>query len=253
MNETDDRLTGDPVWELFAASARHSTQGVRRPRIRWWLVVVGLTAVGWLLSPFLGVVVPCLTVAAPDLRKGRKLARSMPDKVGGAICARFTYAWGAWKFAVAAFVMMYLTMVVLIPTMKRGDEGAWPCLAALLLAIAGFILSAALTASGLISAYRSEMRVWIGEGVNQARTLLMGMLIVVFTFAVLAPLAVWLSVLPGGETSPLFAALLLSLFGCLFVGPLSILVALDILSRRVIANRPGKFGPKVPAVGKWNS
>jgi hypothetical protein len=41
--------------------------------------------------------------------------------------------------------------------------------------------------------------------------------------------------------------------GCLFAGPVVILLALDRVSRHVIANRPGKFGPKVPTVGKWNS
>jgi hypothetical protein len=39
----------------------------------------------------------------------------------------------------------------------------------------------------------------------------------------------------------------------MFVGPLMILVVLDSISRRVVADRPGKFGPKVPTVGKWNN
>ena len=45
----------------------------------------------------------------------------------------------------------------------------------------------------------------------------------------------------------------LAFFGCVFVGPLVILLVLDWISRRVIADRTGKFGPKVPTVGKWNS
>jgi hypothetical protein len=41
--------------------------------------------------------------------------------------------------------------------------------------------------------------------------------------------------------------------GCLFGGPVVILVVLDQLSRHVVADTPGKFGPKEPTVGKWNS
>ena len=46
---------------------------------------------------------------------------------------------------------------------------------------------------------------------------------------------------------------LLAFFGCLFAGPFIIVLVLDRVSRHVIANRPGKFGPKVSTVGKWNS
>jgi hypothetical protein len=47
--------------------------------------------------------------------------------------------------------------------------------------------------------------------------------------------------------------MLFGLFGCMFGGPVIILVVLDWFSRRVVADRPGKFGAKVPTVGKWNS
>ena len=118
-------------------------------------------------------------------------------------------------------------------------------------------LSAALTALGLLAAYRSGMRVWIGEGVNQARTLLMGMLIVGFTFVV-ARTDVYLArrcnfrrqrtARVGGPSG-----ISLAMVGCMFAGPVLILLVLDWVSRRVIADSPGKFGPKVSTVGKWNS
>jgi len=38
------------------------------------------------------------------------------------------------------------------------------------------------------------MRVWVDEGVNRARTLLLAMLIVGFTVGVLGPMGVWLAV-----------------------------------------------------------
>ncbi len=39
----------------------------------------------------------------------------------------------------------------------------------------------------------------------------------------------------------------------MFAGPVIILLILDMISRRVIADSPGKFGPKVPTVGKWDA
>ena len=124
----------------------------------------------------------------------------------------------------------------------------------LLLCVVGFILSAALTARGLFLAYRSEMRVWVGEGVNRARTLLMAMLIVAFAFLVLGPIGVGLSGhnprvgVSGGDA----LLMMLMVWGCLGAGPVVLLLILDRIARRIIADRPGKFGPKVPAVGKWN-
>ena len=113
----------------------------------------------------------------------------------------------------------------------------------------------AFTALGLWAAYRSGMRVWIGEGVNRARTLLLGMLIVGFVLLALGPMCLWLcGRFPRASKSrAIDLPPLLGLYSCLFGGPVVILVILDRVSRRVVADRPGKFGPKVPTVGKWNS
>jgi hypothetical protein len=256
MHDLDDRLAGDPVWELFT----HPTPGpaqpaFRNPHYRRRLIVAGLIAVGWLLFPPLAVVLACLSVAARDLRTGRQLARSIPSKAGGTICARFTYAWGAWKFGTAGFALMFASGAVFALAREVPEARLSAMIVALLLGMGGFTLSATLTALGLLAAYRSGMRVWIGEGVNQARTLLTGMLVVGFTFAVLLPLCFGLvgrfpraSDSPGGDLP-----ILLAFFGCMFSGPVVILLVVDWISRRVIADRPGKFGPKVPTVGKWNS
>jgi hypothetical protein len=255
MNETDDRLVGDPVWELFTRPTPGPIQ--EGPRIRHHgrrLVVVVLIAIGWFWFPPLAVVTACLAVAARDFFRGRELARSIPSKAGGTICARFTHAWGAWKLGVAGFLLMFATIAVFAAT-KNESEMPSACMAALLSGMSGFILSATLTALGLVEAYRSRMRVWIGEGVNQARTLLMAMLIVGFTFVALGPLFIWLSGrFPlAGDSRGVDLPMSLAFFGCLFGAPVVILVVLDWIGRRVIADRPGKFGPKVPTVGKWNS
>ena len=119
----------------------------------------------------------------------------------------------------------------------------------------GYLLSATLTAAGLVRAYRSGMHVWVGEGVNQARTLLLAMLIVGFAVAVLGPMCVWLAVgVPhASESGDHVAVELEVMFGLMFVGPFVMLLILDWVCRRVVADRPGKFGPKVPTVGKWDS
>jgi hypothetical protein len=259
MSEQDDRLAGDPIWELFAHAAPGPEHGAARHlRHGRWLAVAGLIVLGWLVFPPLAVVIVCLSVPARDVCTGRRLARSIPDKAGGTICARFAYAWGAWKLGAASFALL-LALAPLFASARGGREVPPALMVSLfaseLLWIGGFFLSAALTASGLMAAYRSGMRVWIGEGVNRARTLFMGMLMVGFLFVVLGPICVWVvGQFPRPkESQPGDIWGLLPLFSCIIGGPVVILLALDWISRRVIADRPGKFGPKVPTVGKWNS
>jgi hypothetical protein len=246
MNEADDRLAGDPVWEIFSVSAAvPATGSARTRRFGRWLAAAGLIALVWLLSRPLAVVLASVWVAAGDFRRGRHLARSIPDKAGGSICARFSYSWGCWKLGLASFALSFVVLIISAATEARREVPS-ECFAALLLAMGGILLSAGFTALGLMAALRSGMRIWIGEGVNQARTLILGMLMVVFTFVVLGPLSVWL-VTPRGD----FVSFLVSCAGW-FVGPIVILLVLDWISRRVLADRPGKFGPNVPTVGKWN-
>jgi hypothetical protein len=252
MNETDDRLAGDLVWELFAASGPTSPRASDRVRrFQVVIVVAGLIGLAWFLSPPAAVVTACLAVSAADFRRGRRLSRSIPDKAGGTVCARFTYAWGSWKVGLGGFALMFGSVALYAP--PRGEIPP-AFITSALLCLGGFTLSAALTASGLLAAFRSGMRVWIGEGVNQARTLLMGMLVVGFTFVVLGPVFVWLAGrFPRmSESRGDLLQILLAFFGCMFAGPVGILLVLDRISQRVIADRPAKFGPKVPTVGKWN-
>ncbi len=253
MNEPDDRLVGDPVWELFPdPSAVHEARRSRRHLSR--LAVAILIVVAWFLYPPLSISGACLAVAARDYQTGRRLARSIPDKAGGGICSLFSYAWGAWKLGVTAFVLMFATLAI---TVAEGIERDPPpaFIAAVLLWIGGFTASAALTAAGLVKAFRTGMRVWIGEGVNQARTLMLGLLVVGFVFFVLGPMLLWIVGLAprASDSHNSVLPILLGLYGCMIGGSVLILVVLDWLSRRVVADRPGKFGAKVPTVGKWNT
>ena len=251
MNEVDDRLAGDPVWELFPAPASSTSPESRHLRLFWWLAVACAVAAGLVLEPSLAVLLAFLAIGAGDFRRGQQLARSIPDKAGGTICSRFTYAWGAWKAGLAAFALMFLTVFI-------GQKPHQPqpgFIASLLLFIGGYSLSAILTASGLVRAYRSGMRVWVGKGVNQARTLLLGMLIMVFVVAVFGPLCRWLAIgVPhAGDSNDRVAWFVGGMLGLMFISPVALLLILDWVCRHIVAERPGKFGPKVPAVGKWNT
>ncbi len=249
MLEPDDRLAGDPVWELFPAAP---PKAPRSRRLRNGLALALLIVESWLLWPPLSVSLACLAAAFKDLRTGRQLKRSIPDKAGGGICALFAYAWGAWKFGVAAFVMMFAPLPLYVMLDEARDVPP-AFMAALLLLLAGFTASAIFTAAGLAKAYRSGMRVWIGKGVNQARMLMLGMLIVGFTLLLLIPSTIWMVPnVPGPVRGRAMLPFLLWLGLCGISGPL-ILVILDRVGRSIIADKPGKFGPKVPMVGKWNS
>jgi hypothetical protein len=103
------------------------------------------------------------------------MTRSIPDKVGRTICVRFAYAWGAWKAAWAALATCFISLYLYVPSANHPD----PPLAfilSMLLFLSGFIASAFWTGLGLVAAYRAEMKVWVGEGMNQARMLLPGLL-----------------------------------------------------------------------------
>jgi hypothetical protein len=251
MYEVDDRLEGDPVWELFPG-ASEPTPGYLGPGdYGQWLALACLLAACWLWFPALAVVLTSLAVAVPHYRRGRQRARSIPDKAGGEVCAWFNLAWGAFLVGAAAFVQMFVELVLAIVAEPLHEPPA--LLASLVLWIAGFKLSAALIAAGTLTAYRFGMRVWIGEGVNRARTLLLGMLIAVFTLVVLGPWGLWL-VWKAPRANDIEAGvfpILLVEFGALFGGAVVIVLVVDWLSRRVVADPPGKFGPKVPTVGKW--
>ena len=76
--------------------------------------------------------------------------------------------------ALVGYFALLLALVPFFAPARGGREVPAALMAALfaaeLLWLGGFSLSAALTASGLLAAYRSGMRVWIGDGVNRART-----------------------------------------------------------------------------------
>jgi hypothetical protein len=254
MWETDDRLADDPVWELFPP----------RPEECWWgsrPFRVGLGLIGAVLGVIffrpLAVVSVCAAVAWNDFARARHVRRSIPDPAAGLISSRFAYGWAFWKFGCTAAGLAYMMgLGAFIPGPIVGPAvfSRWiellVSLAALL--VVGFTASSVLTALGLRAALRNGMRVWIGEGVNQARALLLTLLMVGFVaviFLVCVSLVVFLSSNPTGQSKvSLGLGLVVILVLC---APLPLLWTLDAIARRVLASSPAKFGPKVAAVGKW--
>lgn len=253
MQEPDDRLAGDLVWELFPSHAPHGVAR-RARRILDGLLMVTLAAVAWYCYPPLGVAVACLGAACRDVLAARRFSNTIPDKAGGTICALFTYAWASWKIALTAILLMVVTVALTAQKMKAAGPPAAFATASVL-CFGGFFASSLFTAAGLVKSLRSGMRVWIGSGINQARTLLLGMLIVGFTLAVIAPTCLWLvgRVPRATDSGDNAFPMALGTLGFMFAGSIAILVAVDWLARRVIAAQPGKFGPKVPSVGKWKA
>ena len=248
MHAPDDRLAGDPIWELFPAAPPTATS--RHRRILTWLGIAFI----WYWLPPVSVILACLAVSLKDVRDGRQLARSIPDKTGGRICMLFTYAWGACKFGLAAFTLMFVSLLNPWVPFDEGMRRVAGFAVAMLFGLGGFHSSAILTAAGLELAFRSGMRVWIGEGINRARTLLIAMLSAGFFYLVMLPWGVWLARIDlregaGPSQGP---AVLLGFLGSMLAGPVAILIVLDRISPHVVADRPGKFGPKVPTVGKWH-
>lgn len=254
MWETDDRIVGDPVWELFEPTRPRES---RVPLVRW-AVAAALTGLGLWLEPSIAVVTVCLAVAWPDFERGWQARRRIPDAAAARVSARFSYGWALFKIGMTAFGLMFVTVFTLFPRPPSGSAPPPAFITACLLWFAGSLASALVTAAGLAGAIRGGLRVWIGEGVNRARTLLLGMLVTGFVAVVLTPLMLLLATMSapspanrsGGETTAGIAALAF-IFGSMFVGPVVLLLILDAIARRVIAEVPTKFGPKVAAVGKW--
>ncbi len=249
MSEIDDLLVGDPVWELFP-----SEPATLARRFRAWAEAALLIIAAWLLNPHAGVLVACFEASFRDFRSGMRIFRTIPDKEGGRICALFADAWGTWKLGAAAFVMTFVAAILEITQHGRSEDFPAPAMTAMLLWMGGFFMAAVLTAVGLVQAYRSGMRIWIGEGINQARTLLLGMLMVGFTCVVLLPLCFLLAAKAPAATDgdKGIMPLLIGEFSLMLGAPVILLIILDWFTRHIVADRPAKFGPKVPTLGKWD-
>lgn len=250
MRHPDSTLAEDFDWALFP-------QETEVPPLKRWLhrlEVASVVVLTWLLYEPLAVVLACLAISFKDFRKAYTASRAIPDRAAAWISSVFGYAWAAWTLGVAACATFFVLAVINVSVVH--DRGMPPGAGtAMLLVPCGFLAALTLTAAGLVMALRSGLRIWIGEGMNQARTLLLGLMILLFTVFGIGPLLVLLSAnfdRSSGPGMPAFIAWA-GLLAATFAGPIAILIVLDRISRRVLASYPGKYGPKVPSLKKWDA
>jgi hypothetical protein len=249
MDDYDRSLAYDFDWALFP----HEEPGGSRAR-RWGrrLEVAFIVVLTWFVAQPLSIVLACAAVGSGEFLEGRRRAKSIPDRAASRICLLFTYAWGTWTLGVAGIAAFFVIAALNVSLMGYEEFPAGAA-TALLLAPCGFLVAMLLTAAGLVQALRSGLRIWIGEGMNQVRTLLLGQLIILFmVFAIFPILVLLVGDFPrNGDPGTVVKSSWGVLMVALFAGPVAILIILDRIGRRIIASHPGKFGPKVPSVGKW--
>jgi hypothetical protein len=249
MLHPDSTLAEDFDWALFP-------QETEVPPLKRWmhrLEISSVVALTWFVHQPLAVVLACLAISFQDFRKAHVTSRTIPNRAAAWISSLFGYAWAAWTLGVAACATFFVLGVINVSVVHdRGmPAGAGT---AMLLAPCAFLAALTLTAAGLVMALCSGLRIWIGEGMNQARTLLLGLLILLFTVFGIGPLLVLLSANFDRSSGPGMHAFIAwaGLLAATFAGPITILIVLDRISRRVLATHPGKYGPKVPSLKKWD-
>ncbi len=139
-----------------------------------------LFLLGWLVyeytsQPGLAAAITCAKFGWDDWRSAWWLRRVDPDWRRGRTCFWFYLAYGLWKVAVMACLVMFAFL--LIATAVRGlpagrpGAGLPPALAGVLVAAAaGFALSFLATYLSLWSALRNRVKVWLGRAPHLART-----------------------------------------------------------------------------------
>jgi hypothetical protein len=151
-------------------------EGPRRwePQIPWYALLL----VGWLLyeytsQPALAAAVTCAKFGWTDLRTALWLRRVDPSWRRGQTCFWFYLAYGLWKVALMATLVMAV-LLVLSAGARRQPAGPGaplsPAVRGVLLAAGGsFGLSFLLTYVSLWSALRNRVKVWLGAAPHLAR------------------------------------------------------------------------------------
>jgi hypothetical protein len=146
-----------------------------RPRLTWPVLLL----IGWVLyeataQPGLAAAVTCAKFGWADFRAARWLRRVDPDRGRGRACFWFYLAFGLWKVAVLATVMMIALLFIgsLVNAGRRrfGGDVLTPVLGGVLIAAGvGFGLSFLTTYIALWSAIRQRVKVWLGSAPYRAR------------------------------------------------------------------------------------
>jgi hypothetical protein len=150
--------------------------GTWRPRLTWPVLFL----IGWVLyeataQPGLAAAITCAKFGWSDFQAARWLRRVDPDRGRGRACFWFYLAFGLWKVAILATVMMisllFLGSIVNAGRRRFGGEVLTPVLSGVLVAAGvGFGLSFLTTYIALWSAMRQRVKVWLGSAPYRARS-----------------------------------------------------------------------------------
>ncbi len=173
MAEAEFRWTQDswgPEDETVAPRASS-----RNEKLAWFgVIALAVVAFEVTADPALTTVLGCLKFGWEEVRLARWLKRTDPDRKRGRICSRFYLAWGLWRVSVVAIVVMLALIFAHGAIAENGPNGgrAGPppgIGTALLVALAGFVLSSMVSSLAVVSALRQGVRVWLGPEVRWAR------------------------------------------------------------------------------------
>ena len=235
------------------------------PEPRRWLVAPSwyvLVLLGWLLyewtaQPGLAAAVTCAKFGWADWRTACWLRRVDPDPRRGRTCFWFYVAYGLWKVALMATLVMFVLLLVGAAANRRQaarppGAGLSPAAVGVLAAAGvGFGLSFLTTYLSLWSALRNRVKVWLGAAPDLARRerywppyrgeqnaapfVTVTTLVLTLWFALLGTALACLAWGPGPASGVLLGLLTLA-------SPLTLFV-LKYLERRVFARSPEECWP----------
>jgi hypothetical protein len=147
-----------------------------RLQLSWYaLILVAWVIYEFTSQPALAAAVTCAKFGWADWRSAFWLRRVDPDERRGRTCFWFYLAYGLWKVALMACLVMLVLLLITSAIRGRpaGAPGAGipPAVVGVLTAAAlGFGLSFFVTYLSVWSALRNRVKVWLGSAPHRART-----------------------------------------------------------------------------------
>ncbi len=222
-------------------------------RLWFWFLLIAFVIFECTANPALAVAFGCIKFGWGDFRRARRLKRDDLSRVRGRVCARFSTAWGLIKVSLVATVLMFAIANV---QMRQAGQGGKPAagpgkeppatfVAAGILAMTGLGLSALVATPAVVSSLRHGLKVWVGSRLNRAKLVLASAILTWVTALGLALLLVALASSQKADLNPVqfLCAFVVVMFGI----PISILVLLGALERRIVAKTPGECWGQLPA------
>ena len=246
-----DDLDYDPAFEGGTEDDRLSRR--RNRRLWFWFVVIAFVIFEATANPSLAVAFGCIKFGWHDFLRALQLKRDDPSRVRGKVCARFSTAWGLTKISLVATVLMFaITNVEMRVEAQEGKPMAGPnkqppgtFMTAVFVVFVGMGASACVSGFAVVSALRHGLKVWVGSRVNRAKLVLAGAILTWVTAITLVVTLVALATLPKAGLTPV--QLHLMSFTLLLGIPVSILVLLEALQRRIVAQTPTDCWGQLPS------